>query len=89
MLVVFVDNSVFPSWTPALMDWAKKRFSRCIASQIVEDGLGRGRRAEAVGKNTVMHPYRLWHTLIQRQLFSKVHRYREVCPCVCDVCVYV
>ena len=40
-----------------------------------------------LGKNTVMHPDRLWHTIIQRQLFSKVHRYREVCPCVCDVCV--
>ena len=58
--------------------WATRRYARCIASQVIEDGVGRGRRAEAIGANTVMHPDKLWYTLIARKILGNVHRYREV-----------
>ena len=37
----------------------------------------RGRRAEGSGANTIMAADRVYHTLVERQVLSKVHRYAE------------
>ena len=76
---VCVDESVLQFRTAKMKAWALRRYTRCIASQVVEDGVGRGRRAESLGANTVMHPDKLWYALIHRKILGKVHRYNEVC----------
>jgi len=66
--------------TTPLLDWLTQKFKRIGCSQVVEDGVMRGRRAETAGANTIMAADRVYHTLVERQVLSKVHRYSEVAP---------
>ena len=63
--------------TAALLDWLTQKFRRIGGSQVVEDGVMRGRRAEGAGANTIMAADRVYHTLVERQVLGKVHRYAE------------
>jgi hypothetical protein len=69
---------MFVPRTPQLLEWAAKKFKRVAASQVVEDGVMRGRNNESVSNNTIMSSERLWHTLVHRRILGNVHRYREV-----------
>jgi hypothetical protein len=60
-----------------LLDWLTQKFRRIGGSQVVEDGVMRGRRAEGAGANTIMAADRVYHTLVERQVLGKVHRYAE------------
>ena len=66
--------------------WATRRYARCIASQVIEDGVGRGRRAEAIGANTVMHPDKLWYTLIARKILGKGSQVQRGAPASLFMC---
>jgi hypothetical protein len=64
--------------TVRLRDWVASKYSRIAVSQIVEDGVMRERRSEQNGCNTVMAAERTFYVLIQKQILSKVHKYKEV-----------
>ena len=65
-----------------MVEWAAGRLQRLRASQLVEDGIQRQRRSETKSPNFVMAPDRLYATLVQKQVLSKVHDYDEAFSCL-------
>lgn len=62
------------------MDFVRKKMRRIGASQLVEDGVQRERKAEKRSTNTIMVSQRVFATLIDRKVLGNTHRYREAGP---------
>ena len=67
--------------SPALVAWLRKVHSRIGGSQLVEDGVNRGRRSEQLASSTAMSPSRAYATLLTKQVLGKVHKYNEAFFC--------
>lgn len=59
-----------PSRTERLVKWVEKKMLRIGASQIVEDGVQRERKAEKRSTNTIMVSQRVYATLVDRKVLT-------------------
>ena len=67
--------------SPQLVAWLQKVHSRIGGSQLVEDGVNRGRRSEQLASSTAMSPDRAYATLLTKNVLGGVHKYNEAFLC--------
>ena len=58
--------------------WMRRRHSRCLATQVVEDAFKRQRRREAVGQSRAGGLLRTWGILMEKEVLGSVHHYKEI-----------
>lgn len=75
-----VQQAIADEWrlTDELVDCATKPFQGIGASKLSEDAFQRQRRAEGASSSNRMSSLRMWMTLVDRQVLSKVHGFQEI-----------
>ena len=57
-------------------EWAKRKYSSLIQTQIIEDGFQRERLKETRSAAKTFNEATAWHTLIKKKVLAKVHKFK-------------
>ena len=61
-----------------MQEWASRKYKSLIQTQIAEDGFQRERRKETTSAAKSFNERTAWHTLIQKNVLGKVHRFKKL-----------
>jgi hypothetical protein len=63
--------------TEAVQEWARRKYSSLIQTQIIEDGFQRERMKEHTTATKSFNEATAWHTLIKKKVLAKVHKFKS------------
>ena len=63
--------------TNATQEWAHRKYSSMIQTQIIEDGFQRERKKENTSAAKSFNEHTAWHTLIKKKVLAKVHKFKN------------